>query len=571
MSSATPDVPGAPRALSTLIAFAAVCTAASMGAINPYRYGVADHVLTIPFLKQWIDPSLYAGDLIVPEKVHLYTVLWPLLALVVRGTGLPIESVFLWGYALSVFATFIAIGVLARTMASSTSAGLLAMFIAVFAKETLAGAATIEDNFLTRVVALPFALFAFADSARERHVRAAMLLGIAFVVHPLTGLYAAAMAATAGLVAMRHRRPVSPLASVVVFLLLASPVLIWKALDPVRVPVIPEAEWMALLELRAPHHIAPLTWSPLLYIATAALVAVVFACAPRTGTGNRGGLLQAASVGALGLFVIALVFGTFVPLSPVVQLQLFRASAFLAYFAIVAYSGCLVGAAHNPLSLSELATLWLFGFAVLYGAQGWPFALAAIGVVIAGVSAYRRVVGLALPPEALSLLLIALLFGLSLGAARTSRAGVGSDAPEADWVELQHWARASTPRDAVFIVPPGHDGFRIESERSIYGDWKDGTQGFFNDAVGREWLARMERLGFRRELPVRGLNGMDVLDDAYRKLDARRLHDIADDIVGGPSKVYIVDFADSQRLGSVPIYRNDHYAVFAGAKAPVAY
>ncbi|MGH7290934.1 MAG: DUF6798 domain-containing protein, partial [Myxococcota bacterium] len=220
------------------------------------------------------------------------------------------------------------------------------------------------------------------------------------------------------------------------------------------------------------------------------------------------------------------------------------------------------GALQSPLSLAEGATLWLFGFAVLYGAKGWPFALAALGLVIAAVAVHRRSFGLVLGPESLALVLVGLLLGLSLGAMRTNPPVSAEVAESTDWLALQHWAKDSTPRDAVFIVPPGHDGFRIESERSVYGDWKDGTQGFFNDEFGREWLARMKRLGYRRDLPVRGLNGMDALDDAYRTLDAVALRAIADDAVGGPSKVYVVDFAGAARLGDTPIYRNEHFEVF---------
>jgi hypothetical protein len=567
MSPETRSGAGSRRALSTLLAFAAVATVASMVAINPYRYGVADQVLTIPFLKQWIDPGLYLGDYMVQEKSHLYTLLWPALAYVVRGTGLSIETVFLWGYAAALFATFLAIGVLARTLADSTSAGLLAMFIAVFAKSMLAGSATIEDNFLTRVVALPFALFAFSEVFRERYVRAAALLGLAFVIHPLTGVYAAAMIAAVVAVAFYYEQPLQPLASVLTFLAVASPVLAWRILDPVGLPLVADPEWLELLRLRSPHHVSAFTWSSIDYVSTLALVAVVFACAPRIEGRDRARTLVTLVLGTLGLFAVALVFTEILPLSPVIQLQLFRASAFLAYLAIVAYSSALVGAARDPMSVSGLATLWLIGFAVLYDAKGWPFDLLALALVLGAMAAHLRVLGRAISPEALALVLAALVSGLAFGAARANPVMNAANAQPPDWLDVQRWAHDSTPRDAVFVVPPSHEGFRVEAERSIYGDWRDGTQAFFNADVGHEWLRRMQRLGFRRELAVTGLSGTEALDDAYRQLGAHELRAIIDDIAT-TKPVYVVDFAGASRWDNEPLFRNEHYAVYERSNTP---
>ena len=562
MYSATRNGASSRRALSSLLAFAAIATAVSMLAITPYRFGVADHALTIPFLKQWIDPTLFASDYVVNEKGHLYTALWPVLAYFIRMTGLSIETVFLAGYIIALYATFVAIGVFAREMAASTSAGLLAMFIAVFTKYELAGAATIDDVFLTRVLAVPLTLFAFTEVARRCYVGAGVLLGIAFVIHPLTAIYAGGMVGLLALFAAISGREREIVPGIGAFLAIASPILLWKALDPVALPVIADPEWLAVLKLRSPHHVAALEWSPILYVATAALVAVVVACAPSIEE-RHGRLLKWLSFAGLAVCAFDIPFAELLPISAIVQLQLFRASAFLAYLAIVAYAGALLGAAKLALPVSGLATLWLAGFAVLYGAEGWPFALVALMVLIAAMATYRRMFDRAPAPELLALVLIGLLGGLAFGAARNRPPIRFSNLQPAAWLEVQRWARMATPKDAVFIVPPGHDGFRVESERTIYGDWKDGTQAFFNAEVGREWLKRMKRLGYRPEMPVRGLSGLDFLDDAYRRLDRDELVAIAGDV--GSSKVYVVDFADSTRWTEDAAYRNEKYAVYGFA------
>lgn len=64
--------------------------------------------------------------------------------------------------------------------------------------------------------------------------------------------------------------------------------------------------------------------------------------------------------------------------------------------------------------------------------------------------------------------------------------------------QLAHWARTSTPPDAVYLFAgAGHDlepgVFRAEALRAIYVDWKSGGQvNFFKD-LGEEWWSRWQQ------------------------------------------------------------------------------
>jgi hypothetical protein len=63
------------------------------------------------------------------------------------------------------------------------------------------------------------------------------------------------------------------------------------------------------------------------------------------------------------------------------------------------------------------------------------------------------------------------------------------------WREVQDWVRLHTPKDAIFVTPPQEAGFRVFSERTVVGEWKDGTQQYFDETFATEWAARMEALG----------------------------------------------------------------------------
>jgi hypothetical protein len=110
------------------------------------------------------------------------------------------------------------------------------------------------------------------------------------------------------------------------------------------------------------------------------------------------------------------------------------------------------------------------------------------------------------------------------------------------WREAQDWVRRSTPKAAVLLTPPREAGFRVFSERTVVGEWKDGTQQYFDDAFVREWGDRMQAL--------RGDAYPSLPDDELMGLAARY----------GAS--YIVLPARPIRPGLVAVYRAKGYAVY---------
>ena len=70
-------------------------------------------------------------------------------------------------------------------------------------------------------------------------------------------------------------------------------------------------------------------------------------------------------------------------------------------------------------------------------------------------------------------------------------------AHSAELDQLAGWARASTPKDAVFLFPDagkeGYPGiFRAEAQRAVYVDWKGGGQVNYLKELGEEWWRRWQ-------------------------------------------------------------------------------
>jgi hypothetical protein len=108
------------------------------------------------------------------------------------------------------------------------------------------------------------------------------------------------------------------------------------------------------------------------------------------------------------------------------------------------------------------------------------------------------------------------------------------------WRDAQNWVRQHTPADAVFLTPPrGENGFRVFSERTIVGEWKDGTQQYFDDAFAREWGARMDAL------------------DGYDRMSDDELLDLA----GRYDATYVVTPAKPPRK-LMAVYKNRQWAVY---------
>lgn len=66
-----------------------------------------------------------------------------------------------------------------------------------------------------------------------------------------------------------------------------------------------------------------------------------------------------------------------------------------------------------------------------------------------------------------------------------------------EMVQLSSWARASTPRDAVFLFADVGKGlqpgvFRSEAERAVYVDWKGGGQVNYLPELGAQWWSRWQ-------------------------------------------------------------------------------
>ena len=142
--------PLGPTVLAVILAF----TLASALAINPYRYGVDDNSITIPFLKASVNPALYPGDYFVAQRPFYYTFLWNTLGQLHLRLAIDLPVLFFATYLGALYFTFLGMYLIACTLFESREVAMLSLLFLLFSKMTLAAVPTLETTLTTRAVAM---------------------------------------------------------------------------------------------------------------------------------------------------------------------------------------------------------------------------------------------------------------------------------------------------------------------------------------------------------------------------------------------------------------------------------
>ena len=64
------------------------------------------------------------------------------------------------------------------------------------------------------------------------------------------------------------------------------------------------------------------------------------------------------------------------------------------------------------------------------------------------------------------------------------------------WIDIQQWVGGNSQQNCVFLVPFYNSGFRVYSNRSIMGEYKDGALSFYSKEFALDWNNRLHDLGY---------------------------------------------------------------------------
>ena len=519
------------RRTAWLTAAGALATAGLLRAARGYRsFPSGDDFAYLPMALARLDPHLFPRDVLLRETPLHMMLLTPLVALLQATTGLALGfwMITLALSLLTVLAMYRWLRALGLPGALLPLAGILAClgWLQGLGRGEFDG--VFGDAFHFQWAALCALLWAYDALLRTRWMRAAALLVLTILFHPVVGAHGV-IAMGCGLtfaraISGRARSWLIPAAVAVCAFL--------GILDslPVRGPgsetasELPGAVQAILFRLPHEYELDRFKVGILLVMAAAGiagigrLTRVTFVGPTAALLGLlTGHLLILAGYCVLYDAGVAAMWSqwTVVPF----QLSLSRTTPLLlALSSVAAVAGFEKGLFHStredrflrgvawliPRGVQFVAVVCLAVVQVRWSwAAGACCAVAAVSVITIRRQAGHRVVAAGY--------VLMLVGGLLLFA----RAAPMSAEVSGDQGELLRWARSQTSMDALFIVPPSFLEFRFFARRSVYVDFKTMTQGDFRMVA--LWRQRLEQVAAPDRLAheAHGWEGVPEWDRTY--------------------------------------------------------
>lgn len=488
-----------------------------------YRYFCDNHALQIPRVQTILDPDRFPGDPFSETLPGFVSWVWWLVAQLSRGVDIEIVLLvfFLIGRLLLVYSCWR----LGTTLfPQSRMAPVAGAFLASLVPQSILADGNLTEVYFEQTsFFMGFFMLALIELLLGRSFRFYLLWGIAFVVNPMYGSWAAFFFLVT--FAFDSRRPTighlikrSP-----AFLILALPILV----SSLRVFMQPSpsrelSTWVNRL-LNAPH-LAPETWDSMVFwdFSWFAALMVAWALAGR-GRGPRFSNLLLAWT---GFAVLSLVIGIWasvsdwgvrlLPIQPARATDLFYLTAGVA---VAAAAGALVET-RASIATATVATVSWGTIALLLSPSfrqhtTWIFVLAAVAVAglvallgFRSTSEQGRLRGFSrgVPLLAVCALLVLVTSWTAYGSVEERFQAMGNAwaalyrGPNPQVSEIADWAKAATEPESVFLHDPiawEWAQFRYLANRPVFVTWKDGSAVLWEPAYAAEWSDRFAAMGFR--------------------------------------------------------------------------
>lgn len=466
--------------------------------INGYQFANVNHDVHVPFLLKAANPSLFpnANDLMFSFPFN-NTLFYALSAPLVKRIN--IEALFFGWYIIAAFFYYLAVFGLGKLIFKSRAVAYLSVILLLIYKISIAGESTYYELFYYNNLVMPGLIGAIYLFLKERYVWSFAITGLAFDIHALSASHVMAMflfyfAFNRGDVSIKQVGK-----SLIAFLICASPLLLWKILgggSSIFYTTTNWSEWLMIMKIRNGHHLFPSTWKIKGWEPILLYIALLFSSIKYKPEPRYHKKLMAFCWAILALCVTGTIFAEIAPLKPVLMFQLLRSANFFIIFSMLYASNCIRSLILAPEKRAKFIAAALVTALFFWGANINSLSVAIFIFSLAWTARFTWERGALRRELKISWIFLSIVCLCIIGAnAGTNRI----DFPPKklnDWQQLQVWVKNHTEPADLFITPPYMKGFRIFSQRSTVGDWKDGTLAFYNDELGAEWWKRMKELGY---------------------------------------------------------------------------
>lgn len=473
--------------------------------VTGYRIYSTNQSLQIPLVHKLNDPTLFANDPFGDTLPYYASMLWRIVALLVRF--IPLEPLFLTLFLAERLLVIYAAYNLAKAFApKSQLAAVGAMALFALAIEPILGAGTIvTENFEQTGLSIPFFILAIASFYRFQPIRCAIWTAIGFNLNSMYGTYTLTYLGAVFLLDSQYLKAWKKwLLAFGLFLIIASPAIILTVSAFGR-SAGDNTLWLTASAVRFPHHLFPLTWDKAVFGRFFTLIILVVTLLYQ----NRNKLSQLFKHGIIwaGMSILWLGYAfvaAYVAKSPsMIVMHPARATDIWYCFAAVALvSVCAVNLEETKgWKRRGILAAAFAGTILIWNPIVGPYILAAgiITLILHPVS-YYLLCRVSANRIALLLTIWVLLIGVQNFHSRLTKSNP-LDAliftPASTLIEVSNWANANTAKDKVFIVETSGTGdqFRSLAKRSVFVTWKDGSAILWDRPYVKQWMERLQALG----------------------------------------------------------------------------
>ena len=598
-----------PSRVEIAVALALLYLAALM--LKGYQFGVSDQNDELPLIRRALDPTYLNHDWFVnaatgpfdARRGYAWAMSW-----VVRMFGEPVA--FWLVFSATIVALGLGIVILARSRHAGIGAGFAAALIVVANDQGSLGLSTVVLPLLVpSTIAWTLLVWAWVALERGRWVLFGLACGAAALVHPLIGSGGFGLLFLWSLVRAARTNRGDLAKALLVFAILASPSILPILAAQLGSGSSAGAEAVRIMtRLRGPWHYVPSTWPVEEWVGFGGFL-TLGALAMRRGSDD-----DLARLGLLVLLMdlIAIVSVEIYPVPMIEKLQLFRLTVLVQIIGAIvvgrlvgellehrrvlegsALTGLVIGATllapwllvvacilvavirhgdrfHVDPRIARLVALAGLTVTAILAIGVRDFRIAtALAVLLAGgwVIGARpslrgrpqgsRAPSIALVTATMAMLVVAQLvaFGVVELPPRSNAFVAAVHEPivyGGPLDDIALWAQRSTPSEAVFLVPPYDDSFRIRAGRAEVVDFKSFA---FADQAILEWYARLVAVTGRA---LRLGDGFDA--ELRRAYDAQPVASLVA-VARSYGATYVVVPIGALTAVDRPVYRNAAYAV----------
>lgn len=539
--------------------------------LHNHNFGEGAYRIWIPMVKREIDPALYPNDYLIEQISFYYSYIWKISAFILNLVPISMAHFFFGVSFVANFLTFLSIYLLVRVIPADRTSdganirndlviGTLAVFVTLFIGGSVTGTHMLELVTSPRLVATPVLFFALYVFLKKNFAIAGLLAGLAFLINPDSALWFSLLLFSFLIFDRKQLGTRNVILFVGILLVVAAPIIIWRLTSPPPSPTnfFMSDSWLEASVLKGSDSPSKL----LQQLFKAGLITAVLLVSLR----HAANLFQSRVVFvfltvAWAVLISGILLDEIMHWGPAFMLDFNRIYKFPTVFSIIYFSRYFLSGTYSRSDIGAFAWMIpvLIGLGLLYdGGAGWRWGFAGLGLIAFTVTLYqsRRAERI----SASLLISAVVVVAMVVSGSQYARGSGGFNLENTqlpDWQSAQSWAKRNTKIEDVFIVPPTRNsGFRVGSERSIYGEWFDGGLIHFNEKFATEWLRRMSMLGYRSG------DEHGELEQRFYELGEKDFVRIAEDAQDGISRTIYLVVKKEAFLSFPKVYENDSYAVF---------